>query len=64
MHSLRQFSTELIVSAAVHCIRFISPDADLPTTLPPGMSARFRMGASLANYIQVKHTFQHSNSHL
>ncbi|XP_025085148.1 coiled-coil domain-containing protein 22 homolog [Pomacea canaliculata] len=52
VHSLRQFSTELIVSAAVHCIRFISPDADLPTTLPPGMSARFRMGASLANYIQ------------
>ncbi|KAK7503834.1 hypothetical protein BaRGS_00004957 [Batillaria attramentaria] len=52
IYSLKQFSTELIVAAAVGCIRFINNDADLPATLPPGMSARFRMGASLANYVQ------------
>ncbi|KAK7097262.1 coiled-coil domain-containing protein 22 homolog [Littorina saxatilis] len=52
VHNLRQFNTDLIVSAAVQCIKFINNDADLPNTLPPGMSARFRMGASLANYVQ------------
>ena len=53
MYSLKQFNTDLIVAAAVQCIKVINSDADLPSTLPPGMSARFRMGASLANYVQV-----------
>ncbi|XP_067664009.1 coiled-coil domain-containing protein 22 homolog [Haliotis asinina] len=50
--SLKQFNTELIVSTIVSCIKFINNEIDLPNTLPPGMSARFRMGASLANCIQ------------
>ena len=53
MYSLKQFNTELIVAATAQCIKFINSDADLPNTLPPGMSARFRMGASLANFVQV-----------
>ena len=53
VYSLKQFNTELIVAATVQCIKFINSDADLPNTLPPGMSARFRMGASLANFVQV-----------
>lgn len=52
--SLKQFSTELIVSSAVQCIKTIlKQDVDLPNTLPGGMSARFRVGTGLANYIQV-----------
>lgn len=52
--SLKEFSTELIVSSAVQCIKTIlKQDVDLPNTLPGGMSARFRMGTGLANYIQV-----------
>ncbi|XP_048773874.2 coiled-coil domain-containing protein 22 homolog [Ostrea edulis] len=51
--SLKQFSTELIVSSAVQCIKTIlKQDVDLPNTLPGGMSARFRVGTGLANYIQ------------
>ncbi|XP_062577497.1 coiled-coil domain-containing protein 22 homolog [Saccostrea cucullata] len=51
--SLKEFSTELIVSSAVQCIKTIlKQDVDLPNTLPGGMSARFRMGTGLANYIQ------------
>ncbi|XP_076446485.1 coiled-coil domain-containing protein 22 homolog [Babylonia areolata] len=52
VYSLKQFNTDLIVAATVQCIKVINNDADLPATLPPGMSARFRMGASLANYVQ------------
>ena len=51
--SLKLFSTELIVVSVVRCIKFINNDVDLPNTLPGGMSARFRMGTSLATYIQV-----------
>lgn len=52
--SLKEFSTELIVSSAVQCIKTIlKQDVDLPNTLPGGMSARFRMGTGLANYIKV-----------
>ncbi|KAL5012891.1 hypothetical protein ScPMuIL_011442 [Solemya velum] len=50
--SLKQFSTELIVAAAVSCVKSISNENDLPSTLPGGMSARFRMGTTLANAIQ------------
>lgn len=53
--SIKQFSSELIVEAVVRCIRVIQPSlgATLPTSLPPGMSARFRVGMSLAQACQV-----------
>ncbi|RUS87267.1 hypothetical protein EGW08_004947 [Elysia chlorotica] len=52
IQSLRQFGTELIVATVVRCLKIIVGDIDLPSTLPPGMSARFRLGASLANQVQ------------
>uniref|UniRef100_A0A7N6AY78 Coiled-coil domain-containing protein 22 n=1 Tax=Anabas testudineus TaxID=64144 RepID=A0A7N6AY78_ANATE len=52
--SVKQFSSELIVEAVVRCIRVIDPGlgSALPTSLPPGMSARFRVGMSLAQACQ------------
>ncbi|XP_054465093.1 coiled-coil domain-containing protein 22 isoform X1 [Anoplopoma fimbria] len=52
--SVKQFSSELIVEAVVRCIRVIDPGlgSPLPTSLPPGMSARFRVGMSLAQACQ------------
>ncbi|XP_059146122.1 coiled-coil domain-containing protein 22 homolog [Physella acuta] len=52
VQSLRQFSTEIIIATVVKCLKAIVGDVDLPSTLPPGMSARFRLGASLANHVQ------------
>ncbi|XP_013411235.1 coiled-coil domain-containing protein 22 homolog [Lingula anatina] len=48
VESLHQFNTEVIVEAAVKCLRVISGLTELPTSLPPGMSARFRLGTTLA----------------
>ncbi|KAK3916236.1 Coiled-coil domain-containing protein 22-like protein [Frankliniella fusca] len=45
---LKQFSTELVVEAAARCIEAIQPGSGIPTTLPPSMSMRFRIGAAIA----------------
>ncbi|MEQ2220453.1 Coiled-coil domain-containing protein 22 [Ilyodon furcidens] len=52
---VNQFTSELIVEAVGKCIRVIDPGLGgaLPTSLPPGMSARFRVGMSLAQACQV-----------
>uniref|UniRef100_A0A669F3N0 Coiled-coil domain-containing protein 22 n=1 Tax=Oreochromis niloticus TaxID=8128 RepID=A0A669F3N0_ORENI len=54
INSVKQFSSELIVEAVVRCIRVIDPglSSTLATSLPPGMSARFRVGMSLAQACQ------------
>lgn len=54
--SVKQFSSELIVEAVVRCILVIDPSQGsvLPISLPPGMSARFRVGMSLAQACQVR----------
>ncbi|XP_047110934.1 coiled-coil domain-containing protein 22 homolog isoform X1 [Schistocerca piceifrons] len=46
--SLKQFSTEMVIEAAVRCLDVIQPGLGLPHSLPPNMSARFRVGASIA----------------
>ncbi|GFG34309.1 hypothetical protein Cfor_08935 [Coptotermes formosanus] len=46
--SLKHFSTELIIEAAVRCLDVIHPGLGLPHSLPDSMSARFRVGASIA----------------
>jgi hypothetical protein len=46
--SLRHFSTELVIEAAVRCLDVIHPGLGLPHSLPDSMSARFRVGASIA----------------
>ncbi|CAM4705419.1 unnamed protein product [Caretta caretta] len=54
VQSLREFTTELIVESVVRCLRVIHPSlgASLGHVLPPGMSARFRIGTSLAQACQ------------
>ncbi|XP_068104419.1 coiled-coil domain-containing protein 22 [Hyperolius riggenbachi] len=54
IQSVRQFTTEIIVEAVVRCLRVINPSAssNLSHILPPGMSARFRIGTSLAQACQ------------
>ncbi|XP_067408490.1 LOW QUALITY PROTEIN: coiled-coil domain-containing protein 22 [Emydura macquarii macquarii] len=54
VQSLQEFTTELIVESVVRCLRVINPPlgAGLSPVLPPGMSARFRLGASLAQACQ------------
>ncbi|XP_062890839.1 coiled-coil domain-containing protein 22 isoform X1 [Mobula hypostoma] len=52
--SLGQFSTEMIVEGVVRCLQRIDPPSvnGLSHLLPPGMSARFRLGMSLAQACQ------------
>ncbi|XP_027023066.1 coiled-coil domain-containing protein 22 isoform X1 [Tachysurus fulvidraco] len=54
VQSVKQFSSELIVQAVVRCLRVIDPAMGngLSPMLPPGMSARFRVGMSLAQACQ------------
>ncbi|KAJ8257234.1 hypothetical protein GJAV_G00183350 [Gymnothorax javanicus] len=54
VESVKQFSSELIVEAVVRCLRVIDPSLGngLPSSLPPGMSARFRLGMGLAQACQ------------
>ncbi|XP_002740143.3 coiled-coil domain-containing protein 22 homolog, partial [Saccoglossus kowalevskii] len=47
--SLKKFSTELVVAATVQCLRVIKDKFDISPNLPPGMSAKFRVGTALAN---------------
>ncbi|KAG8223724.1 hypothetical protein J437_LFUL003630 [Ladona fulva] len=48
IESLQQFTTELVVEATVRCLRVIQPGLTLPVSLPSSMSARFRIGAEIA----------------
>ncbi|KAL4646246.1 coiled-coil domain-containing protein 22 [Arapaima gigas] len=54
IQSVKQFTSELIVEAVVRCLRVIDPPLGngLSPMLPPGMSARFRLGMSLAQACQ------------
>lgn len=54
VQSVKQFTSELIVEAVVRCVRVINPamGGGLSPLLPPGMSARFRVGMSLAQACQ------------
>lgn len=47
--SLKEFSTALVIEAVVRCLRVIDPSINLAHQLPPGMSARYRLGTDLAN---------------
>ncbi|XP_074057524.1 coiled-coil domain-containing protein 22 isoform X1 [Macrotis lagotis] len=50
VQSLRAFTAELTIAAVVGCLQVLRPSlsASLSPHLPPGMSARFRLGMSLA----------------
>lgn len=48
VQSLRQLNAERIVEAVVRCLNVIQPGHGIPHLLPPSMSARFRVGTSIA----------------
>ncbi|XP_068939072.1 coiled-coil domain-containing protein 22 isoform X3 [Petaurus breviceps papuanus] len=50
VQSLRAFTAELTIAAVVGCLQVLRPSlsSSLSPHLPPGMSARFRLGVSLA----------------
>ncbi|XP_041712069.1 coiled-coil domain-containing protein 22-like isoform X2 [Coregonus clupeaformis] len=54
VQSVKRFSSELIVEAVVKCLRVIDPalGSGLSPSLPLSMSARFRVGMSLAQACQ------------
>lgn len=55
VQSVRDFTPELVVEAAVRCLRAVRPSlgAPLSPALPPGISARFRLASDLAAACQV-----------
>ncbi len=55
--SIFQFSTALIVEATARCLKVINNDLEVSYKLPPGMSAKFRVGTSLANAVTVSYTY-------
>uniref|UniRef100_A0A4W3J9U7 Coiled-coil domain-containing protein 22 n=1 Tax=Callorhinchus milii TaxID=7868 RepID=A0A4W3J9U7_CALMI len=54
VESVRQLTTELIVECVVRCLRILNPALGngVSHLLPPGMSARFRIGMCLAQACQ------------
>lgn len=52
VHSLRQFSTELVVEGIALCLKALNTDLDVPSKLPPSMTARFKVGTTLAQAVQ------------
>lgn len=46
--SLKQFDTDMIVKAAVSCLKLIQPGLELPHLLPPNMATRYKIGYEIA----------------
>eukprot|EP00045_Choanoeca_perplexa_P008979 m.84939 g.84939 ORF g.84939 m.84939 type:complete len:88 (+) comp14700_c0_seq16:112-375(+) len=51
--SVGDLGTEGFVEGCARCINAINQDDALPLSLPPGMSARFKVGTEIANACQV-----------
>ena len=51
--SLRDFSTENIVNGAAKCLHLINDEIQVSSVVPASMSARFRLGTTLASACQV-----------
>nr|XP_018910679.1 PREDICTED: coiled-coil domain-containing protein 22 homolog [Bemisia tabaci] len=49
---LRHLSSENIIAGFAKCLNLINPPLNLSTQLPPSMSERFKLGASIANAIK------------
>ncbi|KAK5643290.1 hypothetical protein RI129_007135 [Pyrocoelia pectoralis] len=50
--SLKQFTTEMVFSSMSHCLEAISPDINLPSSLPPSMSLRLKHATTVAEHIK------------
>ena len=53
VQSLKQFTTELVVEGIALCVKALNGALDIPTRLPPSMTARFKVGTALAQAVQV-----------
>ncbi|CAN8006718.1 unnamed protein product [Ixodes hexagonus] len=47
--SLKQFTTEITVEGVVRCLKFITPDCELPIHVSPNMVERYNLGMTLAS---------------
>lgn len=47
--SLKEFTPEMVVHAVAHCLSKVDEEINVPSSLPQSMSARFRIGATLAS---------------
>lgn len=52
MKTVGSFGIEEVVGGVVRCIRAISSDCDLPTSLPQNMAQRFRTAATIAQAVK------------
>jgi len=50
--NLKGITTEMLVDGCARCINAIKEGSNLPTKLPGGMSARFRVGTQMANAVK------------
>jgi len=56
--SLASFTADLIYKAVLACVEAIKmATCDIPRSLPPGMSQKFRAGSALANAITVSRVY-------
>jgi hypothetical protein len=55
IQSLGQFSTDLVVEAAVRCLEIIQPGHGIPMTLPQNVAARFHVSTSIAETCKVSY---------
>lgn len=51
--SIREFSTAMIVDGTAKCLHLINDEIQVPSAVPASMSARFRLGTTLASACQV-----------
>ncbi|KXJ28410.1 Coiled-coil domain-containing protein 22-like [Exaiptasia diaphana] len=50
--SIKDFTTPLIIQGASKCFSVINEEIQIPSTLPASMSAKFRIGTTLATAMQ------------
>ncbi|GFU96946.1 coiled-coil domain-containing protein 22 homolog [Trichonephila clavipes] len=48
INSLKEFTTEAAIEGVVRCLKLINPSLELSHHVPPNMSARYRLGSTLA----------------
>lgn len=47
--SLKEFTTEAAIEGVVRCLKLINPTLEISHHVPPNMSARYRLGSTLAS---------------
>ncbi|XP_015918105.1 coiled-coil domain-containing protein 22 homolog [Parasteatoda tepidariorum] len=47
--SLAEFNTSIAIESVIRCLKLINPSLELPNHVPQNMSARYRLGSTLAS---------------